>query len=392
MESFLTRYRSLLVLCAVLLTQVIGLATQMHRVRYPSREDGHHVRAARSWAAYTIAPVENAFWHMGHAVRGAWSGYVDLRHVRQHDKDLQYQIDQLRLQQAALLEDARQGQRLQNLLAFKQHYLGKTIAAQVIGTGGGDQSRLLILNKGRNDGLQPDMAVITPDGIVGKIRDIFPDSAQLLLLNDSSSGVGVILANVRSRGVLRGMADGRIQINTLLPDDRIKPGEPVVTSGGDRVFPRGLSVGTVQSVSLDPEHQPYASIIIRPASNLDRLEEVLVVTDTAQQFAATAVNTDPPERETELKASEIVAERLPGLHDTKPDGTAADKTNEAAKQPSTDPNAKPEVKPIHPTPTLHTDRYTPGSVPNAGELRPGERRVPDQTPGQPQPAPGSKPQ
>ena len=67
-------------------------------------------------------------------MRGAWHGYVDLRHVRQHDRDLQYQIDQLRLRQASLLEDARQGQRLQRLLGFKEQYVGKTVAAQVIGT------------------------------------------------------------------------------------------------------------------------------------------------------------------------------------------------------------------------------------------------------------------
>lgn len=388
MESFLTRYRNLLVLFAVLLTQVIGLATQMRRVRYAERADGHHVRIARSWAVYTIVPIENGLWHMGHAVRDAWHGYIDLRHVRQHDKDLQYQIDQLRLKQAAMLEDARQGQRLQHLLAFKQQYLGKTVAAQVIGTGGGDQSRVLILNKGSNDGLQPDMAVTTPDGIVGKLRDVYPESAQLLLINDSSSGVGVILANVRSRGVLRGMANGGTQIGSLLPDDRIKPGEPVVTSGGDRVFPRGLSVGTVQSVSLDPEHQPYTSIVIKPASNLDRLEEVLVVTDAAQQFAAqqlaaSADNTDGQGSGGEKKASEIVAERLPGLHNADPPVADAN----APKPPGTDPNAQPGVKAIHPTPALHTDRYTPGTIPNAANLRPGDRHSPSQA----QPVPGSKP-
>lgn len=353
---------------AVLLAQVVGLATQMHRLQYASREDGHHVRIARSWAVYTIVPVESALWHMGHAVRGIWTGYIDLRHTRQHDKDLQYQINQLRLQQAALLEDARQGQRLQHLLAFKQQYLGKTVAAQVIGTGGGDRSRILILNKGRNDGLQPDMAVITPDGIVGKLRDVFAESSQLLLINDSSSGVGVVLANVRSRGILRGNSNGGIQIGTLLPDDRIKPGEPVVTSGGDRVFPRGLSVGTVQSVSLDPDHQPYTSIRIKPASNLDRLEEVLVVTDVARQIAETGITSDAGEPDGDRKASEIVAERLPGLHDD----TAS--TENQQKSNGADPNAKADaVKVIRPTPTLHTDRYTPGSVPNAAELRPGER-------------------
>ncbi len=375
MDSFLARYKGLFVLLAVVLAQMIGLATQMRRPDYLSRADGHNVRIVRGWAAYTIVPIEKLLWRTGQTVRGTWHGYIDLRHVRQHDKDLQYQIDQLRLQAAGTAEDARQGQRLQHLLGFKQAYVGKTVAAQVIGTGGGDRSHILVLNKGSKDGIAPDMAVITPDGIVGKIRDVYPDSSQLLLMNDSSSGVGVILTNVRSRGVLRGTSSGAVQIGTLLPDDRIKPGETVVTSGGDRVFPRGLSVGTVRSVSLDPEHQPYTSILIQPAANLDRLEEVLVITDVAQQLtlAQTAdSDADPSAR----KASEIVAERLPGLHtETVQDGM----------KPPPDPAKKDAAATttVKATPTLHRDHYSPGTVPNAAEMKPGAKHNTDQATGAP---------
>ena len=82
-------------------------------------------------------------------------------------------MSRLQLEQAALLEDARQGQRLQALLAFKEHYIYSTVPAQVIGTSGTDQSRILYIDKGVKDGLKPDMAVITPDGIVGKLKDVF---------------------------------------------------------------------------------------------------------------------------------------------------------------------------------------------------------------------------
>ena len=252
MESFFSRYKSALVLAAVLLAQGIGLATQMRRTDYPSRADGHHVRDARASEALVLTPFETVLRRVGSTVRGTWHNYVDLRHVRQHDRDLQYQIDQLRLREASLAEDARQGQRLQQLLGFKQQYVGKTVAAQVVGTGGGDQSRMLVLDKGASDGLKPDMAVITPDGVVGKIRDVFEYSSQVLLLNDPSSGAGVVLTTTRSRGILRGTAGGGLQIGNLLPDERIKPGESVITSGGDRIFPRGLSVGVVTSDKARP--------------------------------------------------------------------------------------------------------------------------------------------
>lgn len=366
MESFSRRFRSELVLALVLLLQVVGLASQMGRDRYSSHEDGHHVRFVRGWSAHTTTPVESTLKRIGGSLRTTWHGYLDLRHVRQHNRDLQYQIDQLRLREAALAEDARQGQRLQKLLAFKQQYLGHTVAAQVVGTGGGDQTRILTIDKGYSDGVRPDMAVITPDGVVGKVRDVFSDSAQVLLLNDPSSGAGVVLTGTRSRGILHGAPGGRLQISNLLPDDRIKPGEPVITSGGDRVFPRGLPVGTVKSSRPDPEHQPYAAILIQPAANLDRLEEVLVVTDVAEQLAKIAPGEDADEAG--KRASEVVAQRLPGLTDPK---SAPEANASTAQEPAKGAAKEPAVALPRPPQAIHADRYSPGAIPPAAELTPG---------------------
>ena len=366
MESFFSRFRSALVLVAVLLAQVIGLASQMKRSDFGSRADGHHVRVARAWTAYTIAPIESLLKHMGGGVRGAWHSYLDLRHVRQHDKDLQYQIDQLRLQEASLAEDARQGQRLQRLLAFKQGYVGKTVAAQVIGTAGGDQSRIVIIDKGSSDGIRPEMAVITPDGVVGKVRDVFALSSQVLLLNDPSSGAGAILTSTRSRGILRGGPGGVLQITNLMPDERIKPGEPLITSGGDLVFPRGLPVGNVISARPDPDHQPYALITVKPAANLDRIEEVLVVTDVQQQLAAAPAGTATDEDEQGKKAAEVVADRLPG-----PAKPTEDANPGAADAPPPLPK---------PPPAVHTDRYSPNAMPAAAAMTPGAKNTQAVTP------------
>ena len=112
---------------------------------------------------------------------GLWQNYVDLRHVREQNQDLQKTIDRLRLEQASLLEDARQGERLQALLDFQHRYIYTTLPAQAIGSSGSDQSRVFYLDKGSNNGLKPDMAVITADGIVGKVRDVFPHTAQVLV-------------------------------------------------------------------------------------------------------------------------------------------------------------------------------------------------------------------
>src|SRR5579863_6914031 len=256
MESLFERYRNLLVLLAFLLAQIIMLASQVHRndTGHMSLDprDSSGVRLVRLWANAIVSPPERFFHGIWATTSYVWTNYFDLRHVSQENKDLQQTIDRLRLEQAALLEDAKQGQRLQAMLGFQEKYIYKTLPAQIIGTSGSDQSRVFYVDKGENAGLQRDMAVITADGIVGKVREVYPRSAQILLINDQTSGAGVILETTRIRGILRGNALGQPQIVGLTTDSRIQPGERILTAGGDEIFPRGLQVGVVENVMRDP--------------------------------------------------------------------------------------------------------------------------------------------
>ena len=366
MESFLSRFKNALVLIAILLAQSIALATQINRT-----VDGRSVRLVRLWALAMIAPAERLSTSSGHGMRGAWAAYIDLRHVRQQNQDLKKQIDDLRLQRAALAEDALEAQRLRTLLGFRQNYAASTVVAQVIGTSGTDQSRVLTLDKGSRDGLRPDMPVITPTGIVGKLRDVFRDTSQLLLINDPTSGAGVILASTRIHAILRGSPTGRVIINNLTPDSRIKPGETILTSGGDGVYPRGLPVGVIESIATDPEHQPFTLITLKPAVNLSQLDEVLIVTGTSAALddkAQQDLASDPA-----AKAADVLAERLPSLKAekaaTNPDGSA-EATPPSDKSTELVPKAKP---------ALHPDRYSPGAAPPAAELTPGAPKPPSET-------------
>ena len=406
MESFLIRYRNLLVLLAIVGAQVIGLAVQVRRSdtgrTSPDVQDASGVRLVRLWANGLVSPPERIIHLAKLGVEDLWQNYLALRRVREQNQDLQKTIDRLRLEQASLLEDARQGQRLQGLLDFQQRYIYKTLAAQAIGTSGSDQSRVFYLDKGSSNGLDRDMAVITADGIVGKVREVYPNSAQVLAINDQTSGAGVILETTRIRGILRGNAAGQPQIVGILSDQRIQPGEKVLTAGGDQIFPRGLPVGVVEKVVRDPERDSFIDVIVKPAAHLDRLDEVLVITSTLPRFS--------PEQQQDLtasealkgaeaeaikeqkKASEIMAERLPGL---------------------TDPNLPPEQQPLlsnsnpepvtHPPLPLHPDRFTPGAAagttPAADDAsQPEARPKPPQVKGtsvpasKPAPMTGSKPQ
>ena len=357
--EFLTRFKNALFLILVLLTQAIALAVQVRSPVDPAEPDGPSVRLVRLWATAAVTPFERAAHALSYGARHGWSDYIDLRHVRQQNKDLQQELTRMRIEQAAIAEDAIEGRRLQALLAFREKYVATTVAAQVIGASGSEQSRILTIDKGWHDGLKPDMAVITPDGIVGKLRDVFPTTSQVLEINDQTSGAGVIFASTRIRAILRGTVTGRVQIGNLTADSRIKPGETVLTSGGDQVYPRGLPVGTIESIAPDPDHQPYTAIVVHPAVNLARVEEVLVITGTQanlpslaeQDLAAAAVQ----------HAADLSAERPPGIHDDQVPGTPV-------APPGTVP-AAPIVP--HPLPTLHPDRFTSGSAPPAAEMTPG---------------------
>jgi rod shape-determining protein MreC len=375
MEPFFVRYRNLLVLLAILLVQIVGLAVQVRRVNTGRNTldpaDGPGVRLIRLWADALVSPPERTIHATRTGVVWVWTNYLDLRNVRQQNRDLQHTIDRLRLEQAALLEDARQGQRLQSLLGFREKYIYTTVAAQAIGSSGNVQTHLFTIDKGEDYGLKPDMAVITGDGVVGKVRDVFPHTAQVLAVNDQTSGAGVILETTRIRGILRGNADGQLMIVGILADERIQPGEVVLTAGGDLIFPRGLPVGVVQKVVRDPDRDAFIDVMVKPAAHLDQLDEVLVITSTQPRFSprqqqdidssVSLQGADAATIEEQLKASQINAEKLPGVNDANaPAGSGAPGQNPAAPPPA------PKL-----LPTIHSDRFSPGAAPTPGAPAPG---------------------
>ncbi len=369
MESFIARYRNLVVLLALLTAQLAGLAVQVRRTSSGlstlDSTDATGVRLIRLWANAVISPPERLIHASKIGAIGLWTNYIDLLHVRRQNQDLEKTVDRLRLEEAALLEDARQGQRLQALLGFQQKYIFTTQAAQVYGSSGSDRSHVFYIDKGARDGLKPDMAVITADGIVGKVRDVFPHTAQVLAVNDATSGAGVILEKTRIRGILRGDASGRLEVVGILADERIQPGEQVLTAGGDLVFPRGLPVGVVEKVVRDPDRDAFIDILVKPAAHLDRLDEVLVITSTEPRFAPqeqqdlaaseAEQGSVPSAIKDQMKASETMAEKLPGLVDPNlpPD-----------QQPlndSTPPN--PATQPPQP---VHADEFSPSATDASG--------------------------
>ncbi|HWZ81004.1 MAG TPA: rod shape-determining protein MreC [Terriglobales bacterium] len=326
METVLGRYRNLIVLVGVLFVQVLGLAVQVKRT-----SDSDSSRLIRVWAVGAISPLEKALVWTQNSSGNLWHNYLYLRGVRAENRDLKQQVEQMRIEQVRLSQDADQARRLQALLAFKEQFISKTMAAQVIGSTGSEQSRGVYLDKGEKDGIKPDMAVITADGVVGKVLRVYRSSSLVLLISDQTSGVGAILEKSRLQGILRGMPSGEVGVERVMSDEDVPAGEMVLTSGGDRIFPKGLVIGKVTQVTKGGDF--FLNIRVSPSANLSKLEEVLIVTKIDERQAQ-------PEPTGPSRAADILAERLPTVPPKAPDAAAA-KPSGTAPQAGSAADGKP---------------------------------------------------
>ena len=322
---FTGRHKNITILAIVLAVQFFGLAAQIRR----PGEQGRATPLIRTWVVTAITPIEKFFVHSIDGVHDVFTNYFYLRGVRKENADLKGQVEQMRLEQVRLQQDAAQAHRLQSLLGFKEQFISQTLAAQVIGTSGSDASRIIYIDKGTSDGVRDNMAVITPDGVVGKIAKAFSSTSQVLLISDQSWGAGGILTQSRLQGIVKGTQSGDVQMAYIMSDNQVKPGEQIITSGGDRIFPKGLPIGTVREVT--PGKDLFLNIRVKPAADLNRLEEVLVITKIVEKAP------DANDINATIRASDILAERLPSV----PEKPAEDPNKPAANTPASGNPSKP---------------------------------------------------
>jgi rod shape-determining protein MreC len=266
-DSLISRHRPLSLLAALILVQVLLLAFQIKRE--------NNVRLVRYWTVQTLTPVERAGTWSFSKIGSLWSGYIGLRNARTENARLQKELDQLRMRNRELESQAAEGQRLASLLNFRNaHPEASMLAAEVIGASADPTSHTLFINRGERDHVRRNLAVITPEGIVGKIVEVFPTSSQVLLINDKDSGVGALFAGTRTHGVVKGSGDPNPRMDYIVNDEKVQVGDKILTSGEDHIFPKDLPIGTVESAK---PAAPFQAIWIEPAARLDRLEDVLVL-------------------------------------------------------------------------------------------------------------------
>jgi rod shape-determining protein MreC len=264
-----SRHKSLTLLAGVIVAQLLLLAVQVRR-------EGQ-VRLIRVWAVELISPVQRAgSWTIYNFEHG-WGKYISLRHTRQENDVLHAELDQLKVRNAQLEGRALEADRFAHMLNFRETHADVPMAAaRVIGASPDSGSLVIYIDRGSRDGIRRDMGVITPDGVVGKILAVYPDTSQVLLLGDRESGVGALLANTRTQGVVKGSGKPELSMDYVSNDAKVSADEAVLTSGQDRIYPKDLPVATV--VQAAPDHKtPFMQILLKPTAHLDQLEEVLVL-------------------------------------------------------------------------------------------------------------------
>jgi rod shape-determining protein MreC len=265
MVAIPSRHKSLVLLAGVIVLQVLMLAVQIKR-----DSEG---RLIRVWTVGAVSPFERAGSSGFGWFRTTWRHYFALQNTTKENEQIRRENDALKLQISQLQGKAAEADRLAVLLNFRQSHAGvPMIAARVIGTG--TASLTIQLDRGERDGIRKDMGVITPDGVVGKVVESYPNASQVLLLTDKESGVGAMLADSRTQSPVGGQGEPLLVMKYVPNDDTVNLGERVITSGMDRIFPRDLPVGTVAEIKSG---NPFKQIRIKPAANLERLEEVLVL-------------------------------------------------------------------------------------------------------------------
>ena len=266
MQAFIARHRPVFILAAVLLAQLLLLSLQITR--------NGDVRLIRVWAVAAIDPFQRSLRGIMDVSVGAWRTYRSLLRAQQENQELHTELVSAQSQIQQLSEQGAESLRLRTLLEFKNQLPFQTVAAEVIASSPGENSNAIFIGKGADEGLTSDLAVITPQGIVGKTIAVFSHSSQVLLLTDPSSGVGVMLEKTRVQGVLKGDGQNLCLIRYIMNEEPVSSGEAILTSGLDQIYPKGLRVGTVVRTSAG---NIYKNVEVKPAADLNRLETVLVV-------------------------------------------------------------------------------------------------------------------
>jgi len=271
--AFFQRYRELLLVAALLL---LPAGTYVANAK-----QGRDLSALDKFCLALSAPVARGADAVLGAASSLWTDYVALRGVHEENESLRRELGELKAQLNETREAELENRRLQELLAFARADAGKLVAAPVMGVSP-THRRTITISKGEGAGIAEGMAVVTSEGVVGKVVATYGDTAEVQLLVDSASAVAARVQRSRARVTVRGTgSEAALQLANALRTDDIEEGDLLVTSGTDRIFPKGLVVGRIGRIDRKP-YGMYQEGEVLPAVDVSGLEEVLVVVEPGE--------------------------------------------------------------------------------------------------------------
>lgn len=289
MDSLINRYRNVTVLLLVICAQLILLAYQVK-----SNQD---VRLIRVWSVTAVTPLARVIEGVRSGTVGVLENYVLLHNLRDENRDMKKELGRLKIENQYLKSELETAERVKALSAFQSRNPSRMAPSRVIGTGTGANSRVVFIDRGSHGAVMRGMAVITPDGIVGKVIAAYPTASQVLLITDPTFAAGVISQKHRVHGTVRGLGYSSCQVDYIQNEERVDVGEQFFTSGDDGVFPKGLPVGAVTVVR---QGTPFKQVFLTPSGLQRGTEEVLVVLEGTHQpipepqVASTEMHLQPP--------------------------------------------------------------------------------------------------
>jgi rod shape-determining protein MreC len=237
----------------------------------------------RTWILDSMAPMEKLVDRSLYGVGYFWHNYFFLLGLRKENDQLKTQLNDLQMRFDKQQEDVSEIKRLRALLSVRESIVGQTVVARVIGRDPTRTNESVTIDKGLSHGVKPDSAVLTPDGVVGRVIHSSNFFSIVQLVIDSQSAVGVIERSTRKQAILRGNGDRDLDLEYTDDDTDMKEGDVFITSGLDRIYPKGLRVGSIVSIGPRRGAAMFKAIAVRPTANLNSLEEVMCVIDSPEK-------------------------------------------------------------------------------------------------------------